>query len=113
MLKNQQDMAVLKAELDYLDGDFSPQQAAHEVKSFGVRPECANPECQTEFHWRARGKFFRFRPEGNAWANENKSDRDAPTKHHGVRHYWLCKCCSVLLTVVYREHGAVLIPRWL
>lgn len=113
MLKNQQDVAVLKAELEYLDGDFRPQQAAHEVKSLGVRPECANPKCQTEFHWRAEGKFFRFRPEGNASANENKSDRDAPTRHHGVSHYWLCKCCSLLLTLVYREHGVILRPRWL
>jgi hypothetical protein len=48
MLKNQQDVAVLKAELEYLDGD-----------------------------------------------------------------YWLCKCCSLLLTLVYREHGVILRPRWL
>jgi hypothetical protein len=27
MLKNQQDVEVLKAELEYLDGDFRPQQA--------------------------------------------------------------------------------------
>jgi hypothetical protein len=64
MLKNQQDVAVLKAELEYLDVDFRPQQAVHEVKSFGVRPECANPKCQTEFHWRAEGNSFDSGPRG-------------------------------------------------
>jgi hypothetical protein len=93
MLKNQQDVAV-KAELEYLDGDFRPQQALPDFRSFGVSPECANPKCQTEFHWLAEGEFFRFRTEGDGSANEKKSHRGAPTKHHGVRHYWLCKRCS-------------------
>ena len=112
MKKNQQDVEVLKPELEHLDWDVRPKQAINEFKSFGVYRECANPECETEFHWLARGTFFRFRP-GDASARENKSNRDAPTKHHGVRHYWLCKCCSVLLTLVCREHRVVLRPRWL
>jgi hypothetical protein len=58
MLKNQQDVEVLKLELEYLDGDFRPQQAVHEVKSFGVRPECANPKCQTECHLARRRKIL-------------------------------------------------------
>ncbi len=64
MLKNQQDVAVLKAELEYLDGDFRPQQAAHEVKSLGVRPECANPKCQLSFIGAQKENSFDSDPRG-------------------------------------------------
>jgi hypothetical protein len=49
MKKNQQDVEVLKPELEHLDWDVGPQQAINEFKSFGVYRECANPECETEF----------------------------------------------------------------
>lgn len=74
-------------------------------------PKCANPSCPTAFHWLAGGKFFRFRPEE---ASSNEPKVDSPTRHDGVKHYWLCARCSDLFTLVFeRERGAVLKPRWL
>lgn len=74
-------------------------------------PKCANPTCQTAFHWTDGGKFFRFRPDP-VLADENNSITDAPKGIHGVRHYWLCQPCSEVFTLVYEEDGVMLKMLW-
>ncbi len=38
---------------------------------------------------------------------------DSPGGIHGVRHYWLCECCSHVFTLVYdEEHGVTLKLIW-
>jgi hypothetical protein len=75
-------------------------------------PKCANPACPTSFHWTGGGKFFRFRPDpvpGSA----NNSNADEPQGIHGVRHYWLCECCSQVFTLVFEhDDGVVLKLLW-
>lgn len=77
-----------------------------------LHPKCANPACPTAFHWTAGGKFFRFRPDG-ASATPKESECDSGRGIHGVRHYWLCECCSQMFTLVYDEQcGVVLKVLW-
>lgn len=78
----------------------------------GLHPKCANPACPTAFYWTAGGKFFRFQPD-EASATLNDSMVDSPSAIHGVRHYWLCKRCSQVFTLVYDgEYGVVLKALW-
>jgi hypothetical protein len=75
-------------------------------------PKCANPACPTAFHWISGGKFFRFRPDPIS-ASGSTSTADSPRGVHGVRHYWLCECCSHVFTLVYgEEYGVVLKVLW-
>jgi hypothetical protein len=77
-----------------------------------LHPKCANPACPTAFHWTGGGKFFRFRPDPVS-AKGNNSTADSPGGIHGVRHYWLCECCSHVFTLVYEEaYGVVLKVLW-
>jgi len=75
-------------------------------------PKCANPACPTAFHWTGGGKFFRFRPDPVP-TNGSNPTADSPGGIHGVRHYWLCECCSHVFTLVYdEEHGVTLKLIW-
>jgi hypothetical protein len=75
-------------------------------------PKCANPACPTAFHWTGGGKFFRFRPDPVSAPGSNPT-ADSPGGVHGVRHYWLCKRCSNVFTLVYdEEHGVTLKLLW-
>jgi hypothetical protein len=69
-------------------------------------PKCANPVCPTAFHWTGGGKFFRFRPDPVSASGINPTV-DSPGGIHGVRHYWLCECCSHVFTLVYDEECGV------
>jgi hypothetical protein len=75
-------------------------------------PKCANPACPTAFHWTGGGKFFRFRPDPVSASGSN-STADSRGGIHGVRHYWLCECCSHVFTLVYEEgYGVILKLIW-
>jgi len=73
-----------------------------------LHPKCANPACPTAFHWTAGGKFFRFRPDPASVSGSN-STADSPRGIHGVRHYWLCECCSHVFTLVFEEGNGVML----
>jgi len=64
--------------------------------------KCANPFCAKSFDADAGGKYFVFHQRVN----------DPGNPHH-VKHYWLCRSCSHVFTLVEdREHGPVVTPRW-
>lgn len=64
-----------------------------------ANPKCANPACPTCFHWKKGGKFFRFRQEQ---VNELvDSTMAGPPNLHQVEHFWLCRRCAEMFTLVY------------
>ena len=71
-----------------------------------VRPKCANPACQAEFHWIGGGKFFRFRSDPSA-KNENELAANPHLSH--VKHFWLCERCSSIFTLVYEKDSGVVL----
>jgi hypothetical protein len=74
------------------------------------RAKCANPACPVLFDWhkggKLGGKFFRFRESSNPTTQNANA---TPAGIHGVRHFWLCERCSHLFTLVYQEHGGVIL----
>lgn len=74
-----------------------------------LHPKCANPACATAFHWLGGGKFFRFRPESEAF----HSSKGMPLGTSGVKHYWLCEHCSHVFALAYDESQSVVLKvRW-
>lgn len=75
------------------------------------KAKCANPVCPVLFDWRKGGKlggkFFRFR-EPPKPPTQNAVD-ETPSGVHGVRHFWLCECCSHIFTLVYKENCGVVL----
>jgi hypothetical protein len=55
------------------------------------RPRCANPQCNTLYHWTVSGRFFRFAIEQ---AYPSTDVRRAHHNLHEVEHFWLCDPCS-------------------
>jgi hypothetical protein len=63
---------------------------------------CTNLECLAPFSFR-QGRLFRFyhnHPKGNA----------ASMNQHFVKHLWLCKRCTEVYTLEYREGRGLLVP---
>jgi hypothetical protein len=69
--------------------------------------KCANPACNTPFHYLREGKLFRF--DSAAVAGPALVTGKKPMRR--VEHFWLCGPCSAELTVTYdREHGVITAP---
>ncbi len=56
--------------------------------------KCANPNCGASFDYR-QGQLFRF--------HDSHTGRKTAGCAYTVRHLWLCKACSEIYTLVYRE----------
>jgi hypothetical protein len=73
-----------------------------------LHPKCANPACTTAFHWRAGGKFFRFRS-SEAAQNCGSAEAHPQANLHDVKHFWLCEPCSHIFTLVYADGTGVIL----
>ncbi len=71
-------------------------------------PKCANPACQTAFHWLGGGRFFRFRPDSPAPAS-SAGGMESPKPTHSVKHYWLCERCAHFFTLAFDENSGVVL----
>ena len=60
---------------------------------------CANPDCGASFDYR-QGRLFRFQ--------QSHPQRQTPARTHSVWHLWLCKACSEIYTLEYRQDLGVL-----
>jgi len=70
---------------------------------------CANPACSAHFLYLHEGRVFRIvRDSMNVREMQLGVD---PTlkKHPQVEFYWLCKTCSVKMTIVYRKESGVIV----
>ena len=73
--------------------------------------KCANPACPSVFRSLSRGKLFLLEMEHSGTAPglcpTNRRERLA----RRVERYWLCDCCSSLLTLTFeRGRGMVTVP---
>jgi hypothetical protein len=74
--------------------------------------KCANPACSAHFLYLHEGRVFRI-------MRDSRDQRDAqlgvdPTlkKHPQVEFFWLCKVCSLTMTISYRNGSGVIVqPR--
>lgn len=57
--------------------------------------KCANPDCNEKFHSLAQGRLFHLTP---ARELEILCEEDFPFLYE---RYWLCDCCSKVMTVVW------------
>ena len=83
-------------------------ESAGEPLFHSHHPKCANPACQSAFHWLGGGKFFRFRPDSPTPSSETLVSRP-PAEPRGVRHYWLCERCSHVFSLAYDENQGVVL----
>jgi len=83
-------------------------ESAGEPLFHSHHPKCANPACQSAFHWLGGGKFFRFRPDSPTPSSEALVSRP-PAEPRGVRHYWLCERCSHVFSLAYDENQGVVL----
>ena len=72
-----------------------------------TNPKCANPACPTVFHWKKGGKFFRFRQE-EVHELDDPVNAEPPNLHH-VEHFWLCRRCAEMFTLVHVQGQGVVL----
>lgn len=69
--------------------------------------KCANPACNTPFHYLREGRLFRF--DSTAVPGPMLLKGRKPARR--VEHFWLCGPCSAELTIAYdREAGVLTVP---
>jgi hypothetical protein len=74
--------------------------------------KCANPACPSVFRSLSHGKLFLLETENSATtisdaASLSRRERSA----RRVERYWLCDCCSSLLTLTFeRGRGMITVP---
>lgn len=74
--------------------------------------KCANPACPSVFRSLSRGKLFLLETDHAAAAVPNPSLTSRRERlARRVERYWLCDCCSSLLTLTFeRGRGMVTVP---
>jgi hypothetical protein len=74
--------------------------------------KCANPDCPSKFRSLRHGKLFLLQTDHTTESIPSPSPinrRERPLR--SVERYWLCDCCSSLLTLTFeRGRGMVTVP---
>lgn len=71
---------------------------------------CANPACAAPFRYLHEGKLFQIeRPLNRNAANHNEFPDDATGRKPAsqVELFWLCKNCSLTMTLIFEKGGRV------
>lgn len=73
--------------------------------------KCANPDCPSVFRRLSQGKLFVIETDNSTAACGITSANRRARSVRRLERYWLCDCCSSLLTVsVERGRGVVTVP---
>ena len=71
--------------------------------------KCANPDCPSIFRRLSQGKLFVVETDNSTAASEPATRKTRSERR--VERYWLCDCCSSLLTLSFeRGRGVVAVP---
>lgn len=73
--------------------------------------KCANPDCPAIFRRLSQGKLFVVETDNSTAASGIASANRRARPSRRLERYWLCDCCSALLTVSFeRGRGVVTVP---
>jgi hypothetical protein len=74
--------------------------------------KCANPDCSSVFRRLSHGKLFLLEVDQTAESGPGPSPTNRRERLvRRVERYWLCDCCSSLLTLTFeRGRGMVTVP---
>jgi len=73
--------------------------------------KCANPDCPSIFRRLSQGKLFVVETDNSIATSGIASANRGARSLRRVERYWLCDCCSSLLTVsVVRGRGVITVP---
>ncbi len=73
--------------------------------------KCANPACPSVFRSLSHGKLFLLETDHTAEAIPIPSLSNRRGRLTRIERYWLCDCCSSLLTLAFeRGRGMVTVP---
>ena len=73
--------------------------------------KCANPDCPSIFRRLSQGKLFVVELDNSTAASGITSANRRARSARRLERYWLCDCCSSLLTVSFeRGRGVVTVP---
>ncbi len=71
--------------------------------------KCANPDCNTPFHYLRDGRLYQIDTASDA--ERNGPPPSDPKRPHKVEFFWLCGQCAQSMTLTYqRGKGVVASP---
>jgi hypothetical protein len=73
--------------------------------------KCANPDCNTPFHYLRDGKLYQIDTANSAEQGAALQFISEPKRPHKIEFFWLCGLCSASMTLTFqRGKGVITVP---
>ncbi len=73
--------------------------------------KCANPDCNTPFHYLREGRLYQIDTASDGERDGAAPSPAEPKRAHKVEFFWLCGQCAQSMTLTYqRGKGVVAAP---